>query len=69
MNKKLHPNSKLTIYRYCGGVKYGPMIQAQERRFINNTSEEKKSQRTIVTNSRARKDPNRLVREEYPPRT
>ena len=28
---------------YCGGVKYGPMIWAQERRFTNNTPEEKKS--------------------------
>ena len=31
------------IYIYCGGVKPGPMRWAQEQRFINNTSEEKKS--------------------------
>ena len=30
-------------YCNCGGVKYGPMIWAQEQRFINNTPEEKKS--------------------------
>ena len=28
---------------YCGGVKLGPMMWAQEQRFINNTPEEKKS--------------------------
>ena len=27
----------------CGGVKPGPMMWAQEQRFINNTPEEKKS--------------------------
>ena len=53
----------------CGGVKYGPVTQAQEQRFINNTPEEKKSQRTVVIKRRACKHPGRLVREEYPPRT
>ena len=33
------------------------------------SAEEKKSQRTVVINSRARKHPRRLVREEYPPQT
>ena len=54
---------------YCGGVKYGPVTQAQEQRLINNTPEEKKSQRTVVIKRRARKRPGRSVREEYPPRT
>ena len=35
---------KKYIYIYiCGGVKPGPMGWAQVQRFINNTSEEKKS--------------------------
>ena len=35
---------KIRILRgYCGGVKPGPMMWAQEQRFINNTPEEKKS--------------------------
>ena len=60
---------KIRILRdYCGGVKPRPMIWAQEQRFINNTPEEKKSQRTVVTNGGTRKYPRRLVREEYPPR-
>ena len=59
----------LKIYCICGGVKYGPVTQAQEQRFINNTPEEKKSQRIVVIKRRARKHPGRSVREEYPPRT
>ena len=59
----------MTANTYCGGVKYGPVTWAQEQRFINNTPEEKKLQRTVVIKRRARKHPERSVREEYPPRT
>ena len=51
----------------CGGVKPGPMRWAQVQRFINNTSEERKSLGTLVTNSRTRKYPGRLIREGYSP--
>ena len=67
MNYKIKIKKKI-IYT-CGGVKYGPMIWAQEQRFTNNTPEERKSQRTVVIKRRARKYPGRSVREEYPPRT
>ena len=43
-NKSFLSRKKKYIYIYmCGGVKPGPMMWAQEQRFINNTPEEKKS--------------------------
>ena len=46
----------------------GPWGGLKNNVFINNTPEGKKSQRTVVTNSRTRKYPRKLIREEYPPR-
>ena len=40
--KKERANCLIGICQ-CGGVKPGPMIWAQEQRFINNTPKEKKS--------------------------
>ena len=69
MNMNKYYKKFIKLECNCGGVKPRPMIWAQEQRFINNTPEEKKSWRTVVTDSRTRKYPRRLVREEYPPRT
>ena len=56
------------IYKYCGGVKPRPTIEAQEHRFIKSTPEEEKSLRHHVDNTGARKCPRRLLQEEHPPR-
>ena len=52
----------------CGGAKPGPMWWAQIQRFTNNMSEERKSYGNLVINSRTRKYPGMMIREEYPPR-